>query len=399
MFTEQINACETRMNEIETEVRTLSDAKDMEKLEALTTEYGQLDEKRNKLLKAQNILPVKTTVNEVIDLEGAAGAQGKRSLDPRGTEEYRMAFMSYLKNGEFKPELRADATTIQSDVTAIVPSTIANRVIEEMEEYGEVYARITKSSVKGGFEIPISSLKPSAAWTAESAVSEKKKLSITTKVSFGTYKLQIRIATSLESSVNVLDLFEKQVAKAIARALYRAIEDSVFNGTGISQPTGLLQDARILSTQKFNFLATDATWDGWHKKFLAKVKTAYRRAVGNAFYMAQDTFDTYCSAMVDSAGQPIARTTVGIDGKENNRFLGYPVVIVDYLTSLATAVAGDVIVVFGDLSEFVFNTPEALMYKKYFDDNTDEYIDKLTLLGDGKVADPNGFVFLKHATA
>jgi len=37
----------------------------------------------------------------------------------------------------------------------------------------------------------------------------------------------------------------------------------------------------------------------------------------------------------------------------------------------------------------------AITFRKYFDENTDEWIHKATMIADGKLADPNGVVLVK----
>jgi HK97 family phage major capsid protein len=392
---EQINAKEARMNEIAAEIET---AENVEQIGTLTTEYGQLEEERSALQKALAAKPVKITDVSNFNQRSASGLNGEDDLDPRGTKEYRKAFMAYVRNGGAVPaELRADATTTTTDVSALVPTTIMNRVIEELETYGNVFQRITRSNVKGGVRIAISSLKPEASWVGEGAVSEKKKLQADSYVSFGYYKLQVRIATSLEASVATLDAFEQMIARAITRAIIKAVESAVFNGSGVGQPTGILTDTRIVAGQKFTFVAGDATYDGWMKKFISKIKNAYATQPGNAIYCNKATFDSYMAGMVDANGQPVARVTMGIAGKQERTFMGYPVEVVDYLPSLDLAGAATVFLVFGDLSEWILNSNLQLTYRKYYDENTDEWIEKSTLIADGKVADAAGFVFLKTA--
>jgi len=394
---EQIQAKEARMNEIKAEIET---ADKVERVTELTKEYEALNEERSNLQKALNVQTVTITQIGGLNLRGAAGQGDIGVEDPRATVAYRSAFMNYVKKGGSVPaELRADATTTTTDVSALIPTTIMNRVVEELESYGNVFQKITRSNVQGGARIPISSLKPEASWVAEGALSEKKKLSASTYISFGYYKLQVRIATSLEASATTLDQFEKLIARAITRAIVKAVEASVFNGSGTGQPTGLLNDTRIVAGQKFNFLATDATFAGWMSKFISKIKNAYSTLPGNAIYVNKATWDIYMAGMVDAQGQPVARVNMGIAGKQDRTFLGYPVEIVDYLPSFDAAASGDVVLVFGDLSEWVLNSNLQLSYRKYFDEDTDEWIEKSTLIADGKVADAAGFVFLKKATA
>ena len=218
---EQIQAKEARMNAITAEIEA---ADNVDRIAELTSEYEKLKEERSKLLNAVNVQNVTVTQIGDLNLRGAAGQGDLGVEDPRATVEYRRAFMNYVRNGGQVPsELRANATTTTTDVSALIPTTIMNRVVEELDSYGNIFQRITRSNVQGGARIPISSLKPEASWVAEGSVSEKKKLTANTYISFGYYKLQVRIATSLEASVTTLDMFEKLIARAITRAIVKAV--------------------------------------------------------------------------------------------------------------------------------------------------------------------------------
>jgi HK97 family phage major capsid protein len=115
--------------------------------------------------------------------------------------------------------------------------------------------------------------------------------------------------------------------------------------------------------------------------------------------MHQDTFFKYVMSLVDTTGQPVARTIQGIDGKPKHILLGHEVIFENSLPTADAATANQLFVIFGDLSEYDFNSNLTMTYRKYVDEETDEFVDKITLLGDGKVLDPNPFIFFKKATA
>jgi len=65
------------------------------------------------------------------------------------------------------------------------------------------------------------------------------------------------------------------------------------------------------------------TWAG----VVAKVPQAYRQ--GASLVMTQADWDTYIVGMTDATGQPVARTTVGMDGYPVERLLGLEVILVE----------------------------------------------------------------------
>ena len=47
------------------------------------------------------------------------------------------------------------------------------------------------------------------------------------------------------------------------------------------------------------------------------------------------------------------------------------------------------------LEDYMVNSNMGITYRRYFDENTDEWISKATLIADGTLADPNGVVIIK----
>ena len=100
--------------------------------------------------------------------------------------------------------------------------------------------------------------------------------------------------------------------------------------------------------------------------------------------------------MVDTAGNPVARVNYGINGMPERTFLGRPVVLVED-SGMKTFTAASTSEIFGFLfnfSDYILNSNMEITYKKYFDEDTDLYYHKSTMLCDGKVADKNSLVTL-----
>ena len=113
--------------------------------------------------------------------------------------------------------------------------------------------------------------------------------------------------------------------------------------------------------------------------------------------MAQATFDGYIDGMVDTVGQPIGRVNYGIDGGETYRFGGKNVEIVedDIIKDYETASAGDVIAIFCDLTDYAINSNMEMRTVRWVDNDTNEIKDKVILIADGKLVDPNGVLLIK----
>jgi HK97 family phage major capsid protein len=316
--------------------------------------------------------------------------------DPYGTVAYRQAFKIFATAGQVTPELRANATTTTGDVSAVIPSTILNEVIRKVTEYGQIFSRVRKLNVKGGLTIPILSLLPVATWIGETAVSDKQKVQANSNISFSYFGLECKVSTSLLADTVSLAGFESIITDLIVEATVKALDLAVLKGDGTGKCLGVTVDPRVPTSQIVTLATTEfATWEGWKKKVFAKMPLHYK--AGAAFFMASGTFEGYIDGMVDVNGQPIGRINYGITNGAQERFGGKEVIQVedDIIAPYDDAAAGDVVAVYCNLKNYGFNSNMQMMMFRYFDHDTNEWIDKAILIADGKLIDPNGVVIVK----
>lgn len=342
-------------------------------------------------LRKANVMAVSMGAGKVI--ETTEKQDEVRTADVYDSVEYRTAFKAFTQHGEELPvQFRSNETTMTTDTGAVIPTTLMNKVITKLEEYGNIYAKVTKLNVKGGVNIPILSVKPKASWIGEGA-SESQKLTADDKVSFIYHGVEVKIAQSLLVSVVTLDAFEAKFVELAAEAMAKALDEAIIKGTGTDQPLGITKDTRITNVVEIS-LKEAADWSAWHKKVKAAIPKAYRNG---EFVMAQGSFDGYIDGMTDTNGQPVGRVNYGINGEETYRFMGKNVETVeeDLLPSFEDAQVGDVIAVYGRLSDYFFNSNMQMRTAKWIDEDTNEVKNKCTMYCDGKVADPYGFVLIK----
>lgn len=315
--------------------------------------------------------------------------------DRHNTPEYRKAFMEYVCRGTQIPaELRKDEVTGITDAAAVVPTTILTEIIQKLETYGNVYKLVRKLNVQGGVAIPILSLKPEAKWIGEGK-SEDQKLNASESVTFLYYGVECKIAQTLLASVVTLEAFQQLFVQLAAEAIVKAVEISIFNGTGTNQPTGILKDTRIPQGNVITLTPAEfKSWSAWHEKVKAKMKKAYR---DGTFFMNQATFDGQIDGMVDTNGQPIGRTNYGINGEETFRFMGKPVETVEdgCLPTFEDANTNDVVAVFMKPTDYAINSNMEMTVVKWTDNDTNEVKNKAVMICDGKLVDPNGVLIIK----
>lgn len=314
--------------------------------------------------------------------------------------EYRNAFMKYVQTGKWEYEKRADETLITSDVGKIIPNTIMNEFIKELKVYGNLYNRVRKLNVKGGVEFPIEDLVPTVSWITETTVSETQKVpEINQSISFGYHIVEARLAQSLLSQVVSLNYLETEMARLLAEAFVKEFDRVILKGTGSGQPLGILNDSRVLATNKIAFTSAElADWTKWRTKFFAKIPLAYRGGQG-IFVTTAANWETYFMTLKDANDRPLGNETFGIqDGAAVCRFAGREVVLVepDILSDYASAGTGDAWAIYFKPTDYAVNTNLQIGFKRWFDDNKNKYINKGLCIMDGKLLDVNSvYVFTK----
>lgn len=368
-------------------------------------EVKDLDAKHEEEIKAKadfealnsKVIAKKT---DLVSADGSINTAADEEKDIYASREYEKAFMDYVQHNtpipqEFRNEAVKSTTT---DVSALIPTTLVKEIIREMKSYGNLYAKVRKLNVQGGVEIPILTLKPSASWVGEEA-SEDQKIEAKTKLTFSYHGLECKIAMTLLASAVTLDEFKNVFIKLAVEAMAEAIDKAIVNGTGSSQPLGITKDTRIPSANTITLTPADmASWAAWKKKVFGKMKKAYRKG---DFIMAQGTFDGYIDGMVDANGQPIGRVNYGIDGGETYRFGGKTVETVedDVIANYDDASTGNIIAIFADLSNYAINSNMQMTTVRWIDHDTNQEKQKVSMIIDGKLMDPNGVLIIKKGAA
>jgi HK97 family phage major capsid protein len=305
--------------------------------------------------------------------------------------------MNYCKTGSMdKKFLNLDDYNSTTEAAATIPTSIMQELISKMEVYGNIYARVRKLNVQGGVNFPILSLKPTATWITEAAVSDRKKSNISTNVSFSYYGLECRIATSLLASIVTLPMFEATMVTLIIEAMVKAIDIAIIKGDGAGEPLGITLDPRIPVANVITLSSVDfSAWDGWKKKVFSKIPLGYR--AGGSFIMAAGTFEGYIDGMVDANGQPMGRVNYGIVDAPQERFGGREVILVedDVVAPYDTAGVGDIVAIFCKLSDYAINSNMTMQMSRWFDQDKNQWVDKAILICDGKILDANGVLVIK----
>lgn len=384
------------------EAQQLLDDGNIEGSEAKMNEVKVLDEKFEAIAQAQANL---NAINGLVVASNASVQQMTNAgqmvtpedgftdkEDMYNSLEYRTAFMKNVLKGEAIPaKFQNAAQTQTSDVGSVIPTTLVQKIYSKLETAGKFLAMVTKTNIKGGLTIPTSSINLTASWVAERGTADSQKAT-TGSITFAYYKLLCKVATSFETTIVALDIFEAEFVSKVVLAMTKALEQAIFNGTGATyhQPVGFLTETpatgqKIEITEGNHFTYADLV--------AAEAALPDEYESGAIWVMPKKTFYNEIIGMKDSAGQPIARVNVGIDGKPEHTILGRRVEFTQYMSAFSTTVAADTIVAaIFDFSYYCINTNYAMTVRKYIDEDTDDEVTKAIMLVDGKTIDKNSLV-------
>lgn len=309
--------------------------------------------------------------------------------------EYRKQFMNYvLKGTPIRMQNGTDYQTTTSDVGPVIPTTIVNRIVELMESNGNILAKVTRTSFKGGVKVPVSAAKPTAVWLAERAGGNTQKMDVSGSVVFSYYKLKVAVAVSLIVENVTLEIFEKTLSANIAEAMVRALEDAIINGTGSGEPKGILAETAAATIEAD---VTASTGDGVTYATLLAMEGALPTAYENGaeWVMNKKFFYNYIQAIVDSNGQPIARVDAGIDGKLVHTIFGRPVNFTDHMAVPTNDNPTGVFAFIAKLEDYMINTNMGVTVSRYVDESSDDTVTKAIMIADGKMIDTHSIIALE----
>ena len=315
--------------------------------------------------------------------------------------------MNYVQRGTPIPENLVVRTDIpgpenSGDLGALIPITVMQEIINTIRKrYGNLYAKVRKTNLRGGVEYPVGALQASFKWITESTVSPRQKAGSLAKVQFAYHMAEIRISQTFLSQILTLDAFEAEVTRIIAIAYLQMMDKAIVAGSGDGQPLGILNDARVT-----NYITMTAAqmgdWTQWRKRFFAQLPLGYR---DGEFIFPLSTVDTYLETMADSNNNPIFRQATGLEVNDgdavnpNGTFFGRGISLVepDIIADFDAASSNDVIGIFWQPEEYAINENFGFMMRRYFDEETNEWVDKAITVVDGKVLNPAGIWLIKKA--
>lgn len=245
--------------------------------------------------------------------------------------EYRSAFFKSLLGQELtqaeqaaftraQGENRAASFNSTTNSAAIIPTQTLNEVVRKARTMGGLMGVCRSFNMPSKIAIPVGTPADKAAWHTEGAAVDGVQ-HIPTTVSFGAYEIIKIFSISVAARKMSISAFENYLTEELAACVMETIADSLVNGTGTNQGTGIL---KTVGTVSANYTAAGATY----KDIVAvipKLKRGY--AAGAKWAMNNATLYNQIYGLVDSNKRPVFIA----DPKNESigKILGFEVVVDD----------------------------------------------------------------------
>ncbi len=375
---EEIN---TRLSAISAELDTATG----EALTALENEINTLTEERSGLMtELQTRQQLRSNIASGL-VTGIAIERNREEnrMETRtfavDTPEYREAYLMNLQGRTLTAEQKRAVVS----ASGAIPTQTLNKVIARMDA-SPLLSRIDLSHIPGNVSFPVESATADASWIAMGTASTDSSDSITT-VTLAAYKLIKTIEIGADVEAMAIDAFEDYITARLANKTQLALDNAVLNGTGTSQPKGIVT---TLSTATGSFTKAGITYKDLIK-IIASLGTQY--AQNAVFIMRRKLYYGEVMSLVDTTGRPIVHRETESGAGFN--ILGYPVIIDDK--------APEDNILFGDLYAYKMNIAKEPTIGA--DDSvafrSGSRVYRVLTLADGKLAEENASVRYTRAAS
>ena len=320
---------ETVLNQAKAQKRELTDA-----------EAQELAEIRDDVRRIMETLKIKKDFAEMEDRkpDGVEKVEVEKEVEEerKCKEERAMeeAFEGYLRG--IVVNNRANNLTF-GDNGAVIPETIANKIIKKVYDICPILEKSSKYNVKGTFDIPYydeSTTSITVAYQTEfSALSSNVGEFTTIQLTGFLAGALVKISRSLinNSKFDIIAFVIDEMAYKIAKF----IEGELLNGTA-DKVTGLSNLTNKLQLASASAITTDDLID-----LQAKVKDVYQ---GNAIWIMSTATRTAIRSLKDEMGRYLLNPD--ITSEFGYKLLGKPVYVSDNMPEIG---AGNTVIYYGDM--------------------------------------------------
>ena len=243
-------------------------------------------------------------------------------------------------------EKRADAFNTTTDSAAVLPTTTLNEVIAKARTIGGLLSHCRNFNLPTNISVPIGTPATKASWHTEGAAVTTSETT-TTAVTFGAYEIIKIFSISAAAKKMSIDAFESYIVTELTNCVMECIADSIVNGTGTTQGTGILNGITWDTSNSFTYTTSVAYSD--FTKALGMLKRGY--AAKAKFAMSNATLYNSVYNVADANGNPIFLQDPQFD--KVGYILGKEIIIDDNIA--------DGTILLGNFDYMGYNIPNGLM--------------------------------------
>lgn len=359
---EKRNAIVEEMNEMfktaETEVRALTED-EQAKFEAKTAELKALDK----------------------TIEGAKDMRSLDAMDVPAEERKAVEKDEKVEDVEaraFETLIRENRTgeMAKSDNGAVIPTTIANRILDTVKQIAPLYNLATKFNVKGKLDFPVAKKAITTAYATEFTALTSSNVGFDKRTLDGFLVGALsKVSVSLinNSQFDIVSYVVNKVAESIALFL----EKEIINGEGTTKMTGVLVDTLVKAVDTVGDTPTA-------DEFIAIQVAVPQQYQAGAMWLVSNKTLLAMRQMKDENGRYFLQND--LTNGFGYTFLGKPVMVSDQMV--------DTNVVYGDFSGYFVNIHEGssikVLNEKYADEHAVGVVAWLEV--DGKVMEEGKLV-------
>ena len=346
LYNKRASAWEAAKNFLDTHTQengtmTAEDAATYEKMEADISNLSKQIERQQRLDEMENTMrqPASTPITNK-----PAGQQTMNAKEGRGSEEYKNAFWSMIRNKTLYPELR-NALQIGTDSEGgfLVPDEYERTLIQALEEENVMRSLCTVIQTSSGDrKIPVVAAHGTASWVDEEGQIPESDDTFG-QITIGAHKLATSIKVSNELLQDSVFNIDSYIATEFARRIGSKEEEGFIVGDGTGKPYGILHTTNGAGTGVTTASTTAITADEIID-LVHSLKSVYRK---RAQFMMNDSTIKAVRKLKDGNGNYLWQP--GIKEGQPDMLLNYRTTTSPYMPEIAT---GNKVILFGDFKYY-----------------------------------------------
>lgn len=357
-----------RKNELITRAEDVLALAKTENRELTDAEAQELAEIRDDVKAIKEKLEIEDDIRDMLDGEVKEGTEPKEEEKEMATEETRAIDEERMFEEYIRGTLNERANDMSKDDNgAVIPQTIANKIIKRVYDISPVLDRSSKYNVKGTLTIPYydeSITHITVDYQTEFVQMASNSGKFTSTVTLGGFLAGalVKVSRSLinNSQFNIVD----HVIDLMAESIARWIDKELLVGT-----TGKVTGLKTLTNSVTSASASAITADEV-VKLHDKIKDVYQ---SNAIWVMSPSTRTALRLLKDEMGRYLLQDD--ISSPFGVSLLGKPVYVSDQMPEIAT---GNTVIYYGDFkglaTKFSENINIQVLRERYADEHADGVI-------------------------